>query len=169
MAWVENFINRLVAMQHNVLQDFPEEKRKAGYGRAAQLIVKGPEGGGFDLWFCEQGVRPKPEEVEIKNVVYMTEETLMDMITPDVDVYAIVAIIEKEGSLEKAVLSLYPRLDFRTALANGLVTISGDTSDVDSEEWSRILENVLLKLAFPIVVRGLLKKQKEGRKVKDGT
>lgn len=160
MGWVANFLNRAMAIQENILYDFPEEKRKAGYGRSAQLIIDGPGGGEFALWFCEQGVKPKPEGVEIKNQVYMTEETLLDLITPDVTLDRLVATIEKEG-LDNAVPHFYPRLNFRTALANGLVTIGGDTSDIDSEEWSRILENVLLRIAFPIVIKGLLKKTKK--------
>lgn len=162
MAWVENFLNRLMNRQGSVLFDVPEEKKKAGYGRAAELIVDGPGGGVFSLWFCEQGVRPKPENVEIKNQVYMTEETLLDLITPDLELDKLIEAIEKKGGIiEEAIPSLYPRLDFRTALANGLITISGDVADVDSEEWSRILENVLLRIAFPIVVKGLLRKAEE--------
>lgn len=162
MGWVTNFFNRAMAIQENVLFDFPEDKRMAGYGRAAEVIIDGPQGGVFELWFCEQGVRPKPQDVEIKNQVYMTEETLLDMITPDLDLDSLVDLIEREGSIEKAILRLYPRLDFRSALANGLVTVGGEMSDVDSEEWSRILENVLLKIAFPIVIKGLLKKGVKG-------
>lgn len=167
MAWVANFLNRLMAVQYNVLYDVSEERRKAGYGRAAQVIVKGPAGGIFNLWFCEQGVRPKPESVKIKNVVYMTDDTLLDMITPDLDLDTLISVIEREGSIDNAAAYLYPRLDFRTAVANNLVTISGDRSDVDSEEWARILENVLLKIAFPIVIRGLLKKGQRGPKDKE--
>jgi len=165
MAWVENFLNRLMNRQGSVLVDVPEEKQKAGYGRSAELIVDGPGGGVFSLWFCEQGVRPKPENVEIKNQVYMTEETLLDLITPDLELDSLIEAIEKKGGImEEAIPSLYPRLDFRTALANGLITISGEVADVDSEYWSRILENVLLRIAFPIVVKGLLRKaeKKEG-------
>lgn len=161
MAWVANFINRLMAVQQNVLFDFPEEKRRAGYGRAARIIVSGSAGGVFDLWFCEQGVRHKPKKVKIKNEVHMTDETLLNLITPDIDLDNLVDIVERGGGIEKAVTSMYPRLDIRTAIANGLVTIGGDTSDVDSEEWSRIIENVLLKIAFPIVVRGILKKERK--------
>lgn len=160
MPWVANFLNRVMAIQQNVLYDFPEERRKAGYGRAAELIIEGRGGGIFELWFCEQGVRPKPDGVEIKNQVYMTEDTFLDMVTPDLDLEELVKLVKNAGEIEQAVMQLYPRRDFRSAVANGLVTISGDTSDVDSEEWARIIENILLKIAFPIVIRGLLKKRK---------
>lgn len=161
MAWVSNFLDRVMAIQEDVLYDFPEERRRAGYGRAAEVIVDGPGGGIFELWFCERGVRPKPDGVKIKNQVYMSEDTFLDMIIPDLDLDALVDLIEREGGVEKAVVRLYPRLDFRTAVANGLVAIGGDTSDVDSEEWARIMENVLLKIAFPIVIRGLLRKKQK--------
>lgn len=162
MSWVENFLNRVMSVQSNVLYDIPEGKRQQGYGRAAKMIVDGPGGGIFDLWFTEKGVEPKPPEVPVKNTVYMTEDTLLDLITPDVDTDTLVAIIEKEGSIDKAIPRLYPRLDFRAALANRLITVSGDSPDVDSEEWAQILEKLLFKIAFPIVVRSLLRTEKGG-------
>lgn len=163
MGWVKGLLDRLVSIQDTVLGDFPEEKKQAGYGRAAQLIIDGPEGGVFDLCFCEQGVKPRPDDMAIKNVVYMSEETLLDLLTPNVELDKLTDIVEKEGGVNKAIMQLYPRLDFRTAVANRLITISGDKSDIDSEEWARILETVMLKLAFPIVIRGMLRtKQKKG-------
>lgn len=159
-TWVENFFDRTMNMQSAVLYDFPEEKRRQGYGRAAKLIIDGPEGGIRELWFCEEGVKPKPPEVPVKNIVYMTEATLLDLITPNVDTDTLVALIEKEGGIESALYRLYPRLDFRTALANRLVSIDGERPDVDSEEWAQIIEKFLLKIAFPIVVRGLVKRAK---------
>jgi len=103
---------------------------------------------------------PKPPDVEIKNTVYMREETFLDLITPNVDTDSLVALIEKEGGIEAALYRLYPRLDFRTALANRLIIIDGDRPDVDSEEWAQIIEKFLLKIAFPIVVRGLVKRKR---------
>lgn len=161
MSWVSNFLDRCVQIQSSVLYDFPEERRRQGYGRAAKLIIDGPEGCIKELWFCETGLKPKPPEVPIKNTVYMTEATLLDLITPNVDTDTLVALIEKEGGIERVLYQLYPRLDFRTALANRLVSIDGERPDVDSEEWAQIIERFLLKIAFPIVVRGLVKK---GRK-----
>lgn len=158
MPWVQNFINRCISVQQGVLYDFPEEKRRQGYGRAGKLIVDGPNGGIFELWFTERGIEPKPEGVPIKNTIYMTEATLLDLITPDVDLDTLVGFVEKTGSIENATFQLYPRLDFRTALANSLVVVSGDKPDVGSEEWAQIIEKFLLKIAFPIVIRGLVKK-----------
>lgn len=163
MGWVKNFIDGAMKLQGNVLPDYSENKRKAGYGRSARLIIDGEEGGVFDLWFCEEGVRPKPEGVVIKNTVYMKEDTLLNLITPDIDLDILVETIDKEGGLEKALSKMLPRLDFKTAYANDLIIVSGENSDVDSEEWARILENVLMKIAFPIVVKGLLRRKAKVR------
>lgn len=162
MAWVENFLKRCMSLQSSVLYDFPEEKRRQGYGRATKLIVDGPGGGVFELWFCENGIQPKPEGVAIRNPVYMKEETLLNLITPNIDLETLVSLVEKAGSIENITLQLYPRLDIRTALANRLVVVGGDKPDIDSEEWAQILEKFLLKIAFPIVVRALLIKAKKG-------
>jgi len=160
-GWVSNFLDRLMSIQTNVLYDVPEEKRRQGYGRAAKMIVDGAGGGIFELWFCEDGVQPKPADVPIKNTVYMSEDTLLNLITPDVDLDTLVNLIEKAGGVDEAIPQLYPRLDFRTALANRLVTIDGDTADVDSEEWAQIIEKAVLKIGFPIVIRGMLRKARE--------
>ncbi|MBA7682983.1 hypothetical protein ES703_91339 [subsurface metagenome] len=160
-GWVKNFLGRLMSIQSDVIYDIPEEKRQEGYGRAAKMIVDGPQGGIFDLWFTESGVQEKPPDVPIKTSVYMSEDTLLNLITPDADLDTLVDLIDREGGIDKVIPQLYPRLDFRTALANRLITVSGDKPDVDSEEWAQIIERVLLKIAFPIVVRGILRKRRE--------
>ena len=163
-TWVENFLSRLMAIQSDVICDIPEEKRKEGYGRAAKMIIDGPGGGIFDLWFTESGIEEKPPDVPIKTSVYMSDDTLLNLITPEADLDTLVSLIDKEGGIDKVIPQLYPRLDFRTALANRLITVSGDKPDVDSEEWAQIIERVLLKIAFPIVVRGILRRAKRGNK-----
>lgn len=168
-GWVSNFLERIVSIQSDVLFDFPEDKRKQGYGRAARLIVDGPEGCIRELWFCEKGVQPKPPNVPVKTEVYMADNTLLDLITPDIDTDRLVALVEEYGGVDaisEAELALvtqqlYPRLDFRTALANRLISIGGDTPDVDSEEWAQIIEKVLLKVAFPLVVKAMLREKKK--------
>jgi len=161
MSWVKNFLDRLMSIQNDVLHDFPEEKKQQGYGRAAKMIIDGPEGGIFDLWFTESGIQEKPPDVPIKTSVYMSENTLLDLITPEADLDTLVSLIDKEGGIDKVIPQLYPRLDFRTALANRLITVSGDKPDVDSEEWAQIIEKVILKIAFPLVVRGILRKRRK--------
>jgi len=159
-GWVGNFLDRVMAIQANVLYDIPEEKRQQGYGRAAKMIVDGPGGGIFEFWFSEK-LEPKPPDVPIKNTVYMSEDTLLNLITPDVDLDTLVSLIKRTGGVKEAISQLYPRLDFRTALANRLITISGDTADVDSEEWAQLIEKAVLKIGFPIVIRGMLRKARE--------
>ena len=161
MSWVKNFFDRLLSIQSNALNEFPAEKRQQGYGRAAKMIIDGHEEGIFNLWFTETGIQEKPPDVPMKTEVYMLEDTLLNLITPDVDLDTLVALIEKQGSIEKVIHQLYPRLDFRTGLANRLITVSGDKPDVDSEEWAQIIETVLLKIAFPIVVRGMLRTERK--------
>jgi len=56
-TWVKNFWDRCLSIQSSITYDFPEEKRAQGYGRAAKLIIDGPEGGIFEVWFCEQGIQ----------------------------------------------------------------------------------------------------------------
>lgn len=157
MGWVANFVDSLMASQGNILPDIAEEKKKAGYGRAARLIIDGPGGGVFDLAFTPQGLRPKPADLQIKNTIYLTEDTLLDLVTPNIDLHALVELIESQG-FDQSMAKLLPRLDFRTAYANGLIRVGGDKSSVDAEEWSQLLDRVLLKVAFPIVVRGILRK-----------
>lgn len=175
MSWVKNFLDRVMSIQSNVLYDFPEERRRQGYGRAAKMIIDGSGGGIFELWFTEKGMQPKPKDVPVKNTVYMTEDTLLNLITPDLSslevrgvnseviktgLEVLVDLVEERG-IEAVIPQLFPRLDFRTAVANRLITVGGDKADVDSEEWAQIIDKFLLKISFPLVVRSMLR---EGRK-----
>ena len=161
MTWVENFFAAAERLQTTALYNFSEEVRRRGYGRAAKIIVDGANGGIFYRWFCEDGLRPKPDDVPVRNTVYLTEDTLLDLITPDVKLDALVALVEKEGSIERALLRLHPRLDIRTAVAHRLFVVDGDTPDIDSELWAQIYEKFLLKIAFPMAVRAMLAKGKK--------
>ena len=155
-TWTERLLKTLMDKQVNVLSTYTEEKRLQGFGRAAKVIIDGSGGGVFDLWFCEDGVRLKPPDVPVKNIVYLTENTLFNLVTPEVDLGELVKMVEREG-IEKAAAGMHPRLSFREALANGSIRISGNKADVDSEEISQILEQVVLKLAFPLVIQGMLR------------
>ncbi len=159
VSWVDNFFKQLMEGQYDVLATVSEEKKRQGYGRAAQIIIDGPHGGIYDVWFCAEGVRQRPADIPVKNRVHMTEDTLLDLITPNIELDELVARVQNEG-FEKALMHLYPRLDFRTAIANGFITVDGDKPDVDSEEWSQILDAVLLKIAFPTVVKAMLRDTK---------
>jgi hypothetical protein len=163
-SWVANFIDGCKTLQKGVLLEFPEQKRREAHGRAAKLIIDGPQGGVWELWFTnDAGIADKPADVPIKNTIYMREDTLLDLITPDVDIETLVQIIEQEG-LATAIYRLRPRLNFRTALANRLVTVDGEKPDVDSEEWAQIIEKFLTKIAFPMVIEAMLKKWRENAK-----
>jgi len=153
---IEYFFKGLMKLQKNVLYEFPEEERARGYGRAAQVIIDGENGGIFLLWFCESGIQPKPEDVEIRNEIYTKEGTLWDLVTPDVKLDALVALVKEEGTLQRALYRLRPRLYITTAFANRLVSVSGDNPDIDSEAWRQIMDRSLVKVAFPITAEAIL-------------
>ncbi|MDO9333787.1 MAG: hypothetical protein Q7T57_04620 [Dehalococcoidales bacterium] len=155
-TWTERLLKTLMDKQVNVLATYAEEKRVLGYGRAAKVIIDGAGGGVFDLMFAETGICLKPPDVPVKNIVYLTENTLFNLVTPEVDLGELVKMVERDG-IEKAAVGLHPRLSFREALANGSIRISGDKADVDSEELAQILEKVVLTLAFPVVIQGILR------------
>lgn len=160
---IEYFFKGVMKLQKNVLYEFPEGQRAKGYGRAARAIIDGENGGIFLLWFCENGIEPKPEDVAIRNEIYMKESTLWDLVTPDVKLDALVALIKEEGSLQRALYRLRPRLYITTAFANRLISVGGDNPDIDSEAWAQIIDKSLIKVAFPITVEALLSKPPEGK------
>ena len=163
-GWVANFFRGGMRLQKNILYDFPESERMKGYGYAAKVIIDGPGGGIFLLWFNEeQGIAPKPASVPIRNTLYGTTESLLDIITPDIKLEELVALIEREGTLDRAIVRLRPRLDPRTAFANGLFWMADGNPDIDSEMWSKIWERFIYGIAFPLTVRTLLKKAKPRR------
>ncbi len=161
MAWVADFFRKVIEVQSKVLYEFPEAERQKGYGHAAKVIVDGPDGQEqFDLWFTERGVEPKPDNVEIRNELHTTEDVLLDIITPDITLDELLALIEKQGSVDKAIAKLRPRLHPRTAIANRLTSMGGENPDIDSEIWSQIWEKFVYGIAFPIVVGGILRQAK---------
>ncbi len=165
VSWVQNLLNTILEGQGEFLKLYPEQRLQEGYGRAAQVIVEGPGGGVFDYCFTSQGLVPKPPEVPVKNTVWMTEDTLLDLITPDITTDELTQLV-RQSSVETAALHLNPRLEFRTALAYGLVVVGGEKSDVDTEEWARLLESIIIKKAFPVVIRSLMSKAKEKKRGK---
>lgn len=163
MGWVKDLIDSAILSQKAVLFEFSEEKRAEAYGRAGRVIVDGPGGGMFELWFTkEEGMQWKPPEVPIRNTVYLKEETLLDMVTPSITVEDILRLSD-EGKLGE-VFNCWPKLDPRVARANGLILISGDASLYDAEEFADIWDRVVRKVFFPIVVRGIVRRM--GRKVR---
>ena len=152
--WFSNFLVKAMNIQEIALADVPEEKKAQGYGRAAQLIIDGC--GIYEIAFTKRGLVPKPEDIEIKNAIYASEETMLDLITPDIDVDDLQRMIKAKG-MDYALSRLHPRLNFRAAIANHLITFDGERPDVDSEEWSQIIDRFLNKIAFPFVVRSLVK------------
>lgn len=158
-GWVAQLLDGCMATQGKILAEFSEKDRKAGYGFACNFIVDGPGGGSFFLWFCESGLQPKPEDVPLRNVVYVKEDDLLDIVTPNLDdfggVSGFMRIAEEQGA-EAVIQKLQPRLHPRKAFANDKILIEGDKPDIDAEMWAKVFDKVLYEMAFPIVVRGLV-------------
>lgn len=168
MGWVSNVLDAAIAAQDVILQEFPEEKRKLGDGRAAEVIIDGPHGGTFNLWFtAEGGVQYTPDGVPMRNRIWMTEDTFFDLVFPIVTPDTLAELLQK--STEAVILAqLQPRLDVQTALAHGLVRVSGemyeDKTLYDSGEMGAIFNRVIRKIFFPLAVRMLMKQTKGARK-----
>lgn len=179
-GWVARLLRACMASQSKLLDKFPEVERKKGYGFACQLVVNGEGGGVFDLWFCDQGLQPKPPEVPLRNTVTISTDTLFDLITPDVSelmwhrkneehrgLAALAKMTEgmTDADVESKVLPrLRSRLHFRRAVANQLIEFGGEKPDIDSEMWSVIFDKVIYELAFPIVIKGLISQGKKQRR-----
>lgn len=175
-GWVASLLRGCMASQNKLLDKFPETERQKGYGFACQLVISGEGGGVFDLWFCENGLQPKPPSVPLRNTVTLPSETLFDLVTPDVSslVYrcdneehrglaALAKMTEVDGE-DKVLPRLRPRLSLRKAVANQLIEFGGGKPDIDSEMWSSIFDKVIYELAFPIVIKGLIKQGKKQRR-----
>jgi hypothetical protein len=159
MGWVANFINSAISMQSKVLFQFPESERAKGYGYAAKFIVEGPEGGVFYLWFSDKGIGYKPDNIPVRNELYCNEDTLLDIITPKITAEELVDLIKKEGTKEKAIPRLRPRLEIRSAFAHGDIWMPGNNPDIDTEMWSQIWEKFVYGIAFPLVIENMLRKR----------
>jgi hypothetical protein len=70
---------------------------------------------------------------------------------------ALLSLVKEEGSLQRALYRLRPRLYITTAFANRLISVSGDNPDVDSEVWAQVIDKSLVKVAFPITAEAMLK------------
>jgi hypothetical protein len=164
MGWVKDFFDSVIKLQGKILYDFPEAERKEGYGNAARVIIPGPEGGIFFLWFTEKGVDYKPDDVPVRNTVYFdSEDTLLDIITPDISLEKLVRLVS-EGSIDAVATKLHPRIDPRTAIFNGRISIGNDdptvaSPDIDSEKWAQIFEKFVHGVAFPLTIKQMLKRR----------
>ena len=184
-GWVAKTLEACMAQQTNVLVKFSEDEKKAGYGFACQLMVgkienrefyECEDGGTFNLYFNDKGVQPKPPEVQVRNVVCIDVDTLFDIIMPDWEqvkasteegevqgLQAVLAIFE-DGGWDVLLPQLRPRMTIGEAIANGKILFGGDKPDVDSEMWSKMSEAVLVGLAYPLALKGLIAVAKDQRK-----
>lgn len=164
-GWFADTLRGFMGLQGRMLGQFTEEERQRAYGFACRLIVDGPGGGIFLLWFCQKGIQPKPLDVPVRNQVYIPEQTVFDMINPELEslggLEGLADLIDHEG-MANALLKLRPRLPIQKAISNQEIIFDGERPDIDQEMWARIFDN-MLKIVFPMVVRGLYALAKKKR------
>lgn len=180
-GWVSNLLKGCIRAQNKVLEEFTEDEKRKGYGFACKLIVEGDEGGVFNLWFCQEGIQPKPDDIPLRTTVAFINfrrddgtmqdgaQTLIDIVTPDYSsmiadtpngllrgMEALAYLVEHYG-LDKIISQLRPRETFGHAYSNHKIVFGGQFPDIDSAMWGNILDKVLYEIAFPLVVLGLAK------------
>ncbi len=183
-GWVCKQIVHIMGKQDSVLGMFSEDERRKGYGFVCRVIIQGDGGGIFDLWFCEHGIQPKPAEVRLedslRNIIKMHSDTLYKMLAPDLDDFkvnwhgaelagmeALSTLLEDKGeeAIRAIVSGLKPMLPPRSAYASGLISISGEQPDIDSEMWAKVFDAAFPRVLESLVVESLLKaSKKKGKK-----
>jgi hypothetical protein len=176
---VYKLLNKCFDRQKVVVDRLPEKERKKLYGFACQFIVKGKEseGGIFNLWFCSEGIQPKPPDAPLRNYVILSYDTFLNLFTPDYDsLKAITPNGERlagfdalsyyiENGMFKDILpTLKPVQSFNNAMANGSIEFGGVMPDIDSAKWGEMVNEVLYEIAFPMVVEGLMETTKSKKK-----
>ena len=173
MGWVADLLEGAMKYQREVLGEFAEEKKAQGYGRAGEVIVDGPEGGVFQLWFTSEGLDWKPPDVPVRTRIYMKEGTLLRLITPRISLPEIVKLLTKMRHMEQViatVMSYPPELDVRIALANKLILVGGEKPLYDAAEIRDIWTRVVHRVFYPMTVKAMVKQvlKESGKEVHDG-
>jgi hypothetical protein len=172
-GWVADLLRGCIKNQPTILSQFTEQEKMESQGFGCRMVVTGEDGGVFDLMFGEAGIQPKPPEVPIRNIVQLSEGTLLDVIYPDltnlrvktdgreiIGFEALAYYIEHDG-IETMIAKLRPRKTLARALANQDIMFDGENPDIDSVVWSRIFDKVLYGVAFPLVIRTIWKPGKK--------
>jgi len=113
----------------------------------------------------DTGIGWKEDDSPFRNELWMSEETLRQLITPDLslDDVAKLAGGRAPGESLQELLKAPAELDPRVARANGLVKIGGDASLYDSEEILQIIEEVLERRLKPLAAQALLRLAGQGK------
>ena len=135
---------------------------------ACRLIVVGEGGGVFDFMFSEaSGIQPKLPDVPLRNKVFLTIETLQDLVYPDltelraqngsdekVGLAALLYLIKNKG-VDDILPQLKPRMTLAKALGEGEIEFDGENPDIDFIKWRKIFDKLLVKVALPIMVKSI--------------
>lgn len=173
MGWVGDLLEGAMKYQREVLGEYPEEKKAQGYGRAGEVIVDGPEGGVFQLWFTSDGLAWKPPDVPVRTRVYLKEGTLLKLITPRISLPEIVKLLTKMRHLEQVittVMSYPPELDVRIAFANKLILFGGEKPLYDAAEIRDIWTKAVHSVFYPMTVKAMVKQvlKESGKEARHG-
>lgn len=122
-CWVGNVMVRVV--EDKPLVDLPESLQQVN-GRAAQLIIDGLGGGTYDIWFISGVLRPKPDDVPLRNTIWLLEDTFFFLVIGKIELGA--------------------------TRARNQILISGETSLYDSIEFQNFWDQIVNKLR-PVVLR----------------
>ena len=172
-GWVADLLRGCIKNQPTILSQFTDQEKTEAQGFGCRMVITGEGGGVFDLMFGDAGIQPKPFEVPLRNIVQLSENTLLDVIYPDltnlrvkeghreiIGLEALAYYIENDG-IETVIAKLRPRKTLARALANQDIMFDGENSDIDSVVWSRIFDKVLYGVAFPLVIRSIWKPKKK--------
>ena len=110
--------------QQAVMARIPAEKLAAAIGRKGKLIIEGDEGGVFIIKLTPYGVFRDNSDKDIRNEVWMTDTTFIDIVIGE--------------------------LDPKTARARGQVLLSGERSLYDAAEIIDIFEKWMSTKLRPI-------------------
>jgi len=117
-------------MEHQaVMSRIPTEKLAAAVGRKGKLIVEGDEGGVFTIKLTPHGVFRDDSDSDIRNEVWMTDSTFIDIVIGE--------------------------LDPRTARARGQVLFSGNRSLYDAAEIIDVFERWMSNKLRPVAQKML--------------
>jgi hypothetical protein len=138
--WILSIFETLIAQESSVLGMFSSEKKADATGRSASLFIDWQGQNGWNikeysfLFTAEHGVQWKPDKLEVRNGIYMSENTFYEL---------------ARGRLEP-----------EDARMHGLIKIAGDSSFYDGLEFQQIWSKIKEKLLGPIVDKALAEEAK---------
>lgn len=120
-----------------ILARIPAEKLAAVVGRKGKLIIEGDEGGVFIIKLTPYGVFREYSDSDIRNEIWMTDVTFMDIVIGE--------------------------LDPKAARARGQVLFSGARSLYDAAEIIEVFEKWMSNRLRPVAQR-LMRAMAKGKK-----